>query len=363
MIKRFESLDAFRGLCAISVVIFHMHVIGSITELSFFKGSAIFVEFFFVLSGFVLAHGYGYRDNLMFKPFIKARFFRLFPLHVTMLTVMIILEFGKLFAYKFAGFTFNFEPFTHSFAVSEIIPNLLLLQSWTPLTDPYAFNYPAWSISTEFYMYILLFITIIFFKGKKHLSWIFISLIMLYGLFIDTKQLRLEVLLGLSSFFGGAFVYTIYRKIAHIKLDFKIASLLEIILLLLVGCVVCFDFSHRTVYAILLFFIVVPFFAFDSGIISYFLKKKPFQLIGKLSYSIYMLHAAFLFCFISVIMILQKVTGMELAPMFGEVRYLTVGNIWLNNLLVLSVIGLIIASANVTYKFIEVKGQQLGKRF
>lgn len=66
MNKRFEALDAFRGICAISVVIFHMHFIDSITELSFFRGSAIFVEFFFILSGFVLAHGYGSREGLKF---------------------------------------------------------------------------------------------------------------------------------------------------------------------------------------------------------------------------------------------------------------------------------------------------------
>lgn len=51
MKQRFEALDAFRGLAAIFIVIFHTHLIGSITELSFFKSSNIFVDFFFVLIG------------------------------------------------------------------------------------------------------------------------------------------------------------------------------------------------------------------------------------------------------------------------------------------------------------------------
>jgi hypothetical protein len=51
MNKRFEPLDSFRG-------------------------SAILVDFFF-LSGFVFVHGYGFKDKLNFKAFMKASFFRL----------------------------------------------------------------------------------------------------------------------------------------------------------------------------------------------------------------------------------------------------------------------------------------------
>ncbi|MBY5946453.1 acyltransferase family protein [Photobacterium rosenbergii] len=362
MVKRFESLDAFRGLCAISVVVFHMHLVGSITELSFFRGSAIFVEFFFVLSGFVLAHGYGFRNDLMFKPFVKARFFRLFPLHIFMLGVMIVLEFGKLFAYKFAGFSFNNEPFTGPGAVSEIIPNLLLLQSWTPFTNPLTFNYPSWSISVEFYMYILLFISICLFKGRKGLGWALVSLIMLYGIFVDSDTLTKEVFRGLSCFFGGAFMYTFYRKIEHLKLSFSFASIIEILSIFLVVYVVSSDFENRTICAIAMFFIIVTIFAFDSGVISYLLKKKPFQTAGKLSYSIYMIHAAFLFCLTSSVMVLQKVTGIEMAPMINGMRFLTIGDAWMNNILVFFIVGLVILASTFTYNFIELKGQQIGKR-
>ena len=361
MNKRFEALDAFRGLCAISVVIFHMHLVGSITELGFFRGSSIFVEFFFVLSGFVLAHGYGFKDNLEFKPFLKSRIFRIFPLHATMLLVMIILEFGKLFAYKYAGFTFNNPPFTGPGAISEIIPNLLLIQSWTPFTEPLTFNYPSWSISIEFYMYIFLFFSIVTFKKAKVLSWIITSLIMLYLLTIQSDLLQSEVLRGLSCFFGGAFTYTVFRKIGHVKIKTWLGTIIEISLLLFVIYIVDSDFKYRTTIAICTFFVVVGFFAFESGLISSLLKRKPFQVVGRLSYSIYMIHAAFLFCLISLMMILQKVTGLEVAPIIDGKRALTSGSEILNNGIVIFIIVLVIATAYYTHKFIEVKGQNLGK--
>lgn len=48
MIKtnRFIVLDSFRGLCALSVVLFHLHVPNSLTELVFFKNAHLLVEFF-----------------------------------------------------------------------------------------------------------------------------------------------------------------------------------------------------------------------------------------------------------------------------------------------------------------------------
>ena len=87
MRKRFEVLDSFRGIFAICVVFFHARYLGSVTETDFFRGSSTFVDFFFILSGFVLTHSYAYNENLKFKMFFISRTFRLFPLHFATLII------------------------------------------------------------------------------------------------------------------------------------------------------------------------------------------------------------------------------------------------------------------------------------
>jgi peptidoglycan/LPS O-acetylase OafA/YrhL len=362
MNKRFEALDAFRGICALSVVVFHMQLIGSITQLDFFRGSSIFVDFFFVLSGFVLAHGYGFRENLNFKEFMKARFFRLYPLHFFMFLVFVVLEFGKLFAYKFGGFIFNNEPFTNASAINEMIPNLLLVQSWTPLTDPLTFNYPSWSISIEFYLYALLFLSIVVFKRNRIFSWACISFIALMLIYFESEVLVTNVLRGLSCFFGGAFTYVIYRKLSHFKPSYISGSIIEAGLLACVVLIVQSQIEHRSIIASVLFFFTVLFFAFESGLFSAILKIKLLQSAGKLSYSIYMTHAAILFCLTSIAMVLQKVTGVEMAPMGETTRFINFGSALLNNLAVIVILAIVIYISSLTYKYIEVKGRYLNKK-
>tara|TARA_R110002111_G_scaffold186906_9_gene252645 strand:- start:208 stop:525 length:318 start_codon:yes stop_codon:yes gene_type:complete len=104
------------------------------------------------------------------------------------------------------------------------------------------------------------------------------------------------------------------------------------------------------------------FFAFESGFFSDFLKRKPLQFIGKLSYSIYMTHAAILFCLISTAMILQKMTGIELAPNVNGVRTLDFGGTVINNLLVIAILLFVIYVSSLTYKYIELYGQKLNKK-
>lgn len=78
--QRFEFLDALRGFAAFCVVFQHLHVV---QPNSFgFPNAYLAVDFFFILSGFVLAHAYGARldAGMGFRGYALRRIIRLYPL-------------------------------------------------------------------------------------------------------------------------------------------------------------------------------------------------------------------------------------------------------------------------------------------
>jgi peptidoglycan/LPS O-acetylase OafA/YrhL len=278
-----------------------------------------------------------------------------------MLIIFILLEFVKLLAFNFTGLSFNNQPFTNDNALTEFIPNLFLIHSWTPFTEPLSFNSPSWSISIEFYIYALLFFTIALFKDFKTLIWFFISTLAFYLIYSGSAILVDNVLRGLSCFFGGASVYFIYTKLGHFKPSYFLSSLVELSLLAVIFAVVSSNFELKSLIIKPLFFLTVLFFAYEAGIISKILKINLFQTTGKLSYSIYMTHAAVLFCLNSLGLVVQKLTGKLIAPMVNSQRYLDFGSEWINNLLVIITVAIIIYISKFTYTYVELKGLELNK--
>ncbi|MEH3101415.1 acyltransferase family protein [Sphingomonas adhaesiva] len=75
--RRFETLDGLRGVAAIVVMVMHA---SETAHLSLFRNGGLAVDFFFILSGFVLAHAYTGRAGLTFGPFMLKRLVRLYPM-------------------------------------------------------------------------------------------------------------------------------------------------------------------------------------------------------------------------------------------------------------------------------------------
>lgn len=291
--KRFAVLDAFRGLFAMAIVFFHMKNYNWVTDNAFVNNSDLFVSFFFVLSGFVIA--FVYYDKISSKAtllkFFGNRFRRIYPLHLYALLVFAAFELSKSYLHKLGYFS---EVAHSNNTLPTFLSNLFLLNA-TPIGggSGLSWNYPSWSISAEFITY-LFFGWLVFFLRKtaqvKSLAMIIIPFALI-GISYSVNSLVFEAIVG---FFLGALVYKIYCKYPFLK-NINVASgtVLEAGIFSLTLMMVCnkpvFN-DHLYVYPFL-FATNIYLFAFEKGIISAFLKKNIFQTLGRYSYSIYLNHA------------------------------------------------------------------------
>jgi peptidoglycan/LPS O-acetylase OafA/YrhL len=146
--KRFLLLDVCRWIAAIGVIGFHL---GS-GWVMWTKNLYLFVDFFFVLSGFVLAPKFpvGMRRDKISK-FVIARFMRLAPMTYTTLLFTITIEI--MVRFRNSNSEVNSSPGVDiSFPV--IVNCLLLLQIFSPTA--LLLNYPLWSLSVEWVTNLIL---------------------------------------------------------------------------------------------------------------------------------------------------------------------------------------------------------------
>ena len=133
---KFRVLDSWRGVAALLVAVFHLNIAGTIYSLGFVRDGYLFVDFFFVLSGFVITHGYASRlaTPEQLGTFAFRRLGRLWPLHATVLLAFVVAESGKA-VLATRGMSFYFPPFTGPYA-PELIP--LNLAFWAVIRHPAA---------------------------------------------------------------------------------------------------------------------------------------------------------------------------------------------------------------------------------
>ena len=173
MKKKFLSLETYRAFAALMIAAIHFDLNSPLVNHQLASGH--FVQFFFTLSGFVIFYNYNEKIKNFenFLIFIKKRFFRLYPLHLFFLIIFLFIEIFKFILTKYYGLDINSKIFEKNNFFS-FTSNILLLHTFL---EDYTFNTPSWSISAEFYTYILFaFLTI--FSSRYPL--VFSVIILLY---------------------------------------------------------------------------------------------------------------------------------------------------------------------------------------
>lgn len=287
---KYEELESVRGIAALLVVFEHIPNWNSdFFDLSIIRNGYLMVELFFVLSGFVIYNAYVNniktgRDVLRFQ---FLRFGRLYPVHLLFLLIFVGLEFTKFFLSKYYDISSpNSIPFEIN-NVSTFTAHLFLVQALGVIDHVGSFNAPSWSISAEFYAYLLF--ALIILKLYKWRIGVFATLMILCYLMLRIPEAGrfsyfLICLIGFSA--GCLVCEMVSRQRSQLAAYTPLIPLLALVLFLS-------QFPIGTSYpmiflisAALIYSLVVS----KDGFIKRVLRLKMFRSLGEISYSIYMSH-------------------------------------------------------------------------
>ncbi|MFC5408187.1 acyltransferase family protein [Larkinella bovis] len=353
MKKRFHILDGFRGLFALLVAIYHFAPgPGYIGHTLFISHASYFTDFFFVLSGFVIYYNYNELKFTGIKVFLVKRFLRLYPLHIFMLLVFLLVELGKMVLYDLIPF--ENPPFDRN-DLMAFISHLFLVQSYGMPTYWGCWNAPSWSISAEFFSYFVFCFTIIFVRKLAYYSKISFYLIFsglaLWALFsiqgnLNIKTEQFGFLRCAYSFFLGCMACVLHDRIRQTP-NRVVFSVLEGLFLATSVLAIMYVPASMTYLIPIVFLATISVFSFESGYVSSLLNSEVFRTLGTLSYSIYMTHYLLMFVF-----------------KIGLINILKVQNGLVYDLMLIPYIVFILALSDFTYHHVEIKGKEwLAKLF
>jgi len=153
MRPRLHAITSLRFFAALHVVLFHMRVVGILPGgpwwyQNFASIGYVGVNFFFVLSGFILVYTYQ-GPELKVRNFWWARFARIYPAYLLSLIVAAPFFF---FALRHLDLPFYAWSAQHKFWACTL--TLSLLQAWAP-QGALTWNSVGWSLSVEAFFYLL----------------------------------------------------------------------------------------------------------------------------------------------------------------------------------------------------------------
>jgi peptidoglycan/LPS O-acetylase OafA/YrhL len=358
------GLAPLRGVAALLVVLFHAPIFGIgftlYTHTYFFYQGWLWVDFFFLLSGFIMAHVYGARfaDRIRagaMRDFLVRRFARLWPLHVATLAALVALE-----AAKYLGnFTFSEKmppPFTGHSELATIPLHLAFLQFLT--ADEFGtWNTPSWSIGCEWWAYVLfpaLFLGVTRIRGAARVLFFaacYAVLVLIWAsadCSLNVGRMGYALFRCLAEFALGIGIFELWRGGAARRLfgsDAFFAALALAIALAL----------HFAIWD----FLVVPLMgalilaaATNHARIGATLERRTMRWLGEISYSIYLVHWP---VFIAMALIVGAAHGTELAKTPSKLEAMALLGVALP-----AILGL----ATLTYRYVEVPSRRwLTSRF
>ena len=284
MLKR---LTGVRAVAAIFVVFFHFgddfavlfHPIRLLQTV--YRSGDVGVDLFFILSGFILS--LNYLDAFdSFSPrkyldFLRARLARVYPVHLFTL----LLLGGLVLAARHYGVHVPAENHTRF----TFFTNLFLVQIWPGFFRGLNWNLPAWSISAEWFVYLVFpFLALRIAKVKKPIHWsgIFLAIFIVSSFFGARASLSWSLLRVTCEFFAGCMLYRVYRAGVRCPIKPWLAGLLSMSV-----CIACMQFGvTKSLVLPFLALLIWGLAAYPDGLLS----GRTAVYWGQVSYSLYMTH-------------------------------------------------------------------------
>lgn len=307
----FELLDGLRGLAAVAVVVFHfMEIVITDYHQNFIAHGYLAVDFFFCLSGFVIAYAYDHRiAEMSLLTFIKLRLIRLQPL-VVIGTVLGLL-------------TFLFDPYSDFPSVYSIqqtvmmVLTSLFLIPYPVMPERYfnlfSLNAPVWSLFWEYFAN-LLYAVVLF----KVVNKVLVPLVLLAALGLCYVALHSG---NVSGGWGGP---NFWDGLARVSFSFLMGMLifrfnwiiknqlgfLGLSILLLAAFLIPYRAEWNWIVEPLLVMFYLPLLvALGAGATVAPAYKKINTFSGDISYPLYMTHYPFVWVFLTYVAVEKPSTG------------------------------------------------------
>nr|WP_256375311.1 acyltransferase [Bradyrhizobium sp. Ec3.3] len=295
-----RALTGLRGVAATTVALAHFRPLLPYDAHLFFLWQNAAVDLFFCLSGFTLSYVYS-RENFQFSNYLMARVARIYPLYVVTLIIA-----GAFYIWPLV-----IDPVTYPTrtAFSDFVLQAMMLNCWPVVGSCVHWNPPAWSISVEWFCYVLLFPLLLLQNAPRSTPIKLLCLIVLsavsFRLFMDYYDERLtnpelyvaksqwsywlNLLRGVFGFTAGWIVFASFEKrdgLYAVCTRFSTPLWLGFVAILVLWY--CGRIHSQAL--VFLFPFVVLAATEPASATSRLLGSRPLHFLGVISYSIYMTH-------------------------------------------------------------------------
>ena len=326
----YQILDGLRGVAAIIVVFFHLAepIAGSRFD-NIINHGYLAVDFFFLLSGFVI--GYAYDDRwtkLTFGGFLRRRFERLQPL------VVLGMSLGAI------GFYFTDStiwPLIHTVPGWKLIVVMLIGYTVIPIPlsmdirgwqEMHPLNSVGWSLFFEYIANILYALGIRKLSNKALACFVVLTgAVLLHfavtnpngdvagGWTLNVEHMRIGITRTLFPFFAGLLLSRVVRP-AHIKNAFLWCSLLLAVVLLMPRIGGAEHLWMNGLYEAFCIIVIFPLIVFIgvSGVVHNKTENKICMFLGNLSYPLYMTHYVLVYFYVAWVSNHHGITLLQALP-------------------------------------------------